>query len=108
MYDSLGADSAIKGNPFKMPQAIEFDAVKAAARMKLLDELIGALLVDTHDELVAGWKSAGDKAQPQFFAPPLTEAEAKTIADTKWKNEVEKNDIIKGWQSAAREKYAAD
>lgn len=85
-------------NPFEL-QTVEYDAQKAAVRSKIVDALIGATVIDTHEEAV---RAVGNLAE---MKPPLTEEEVMTMAREKWDDPHYRNRQSIEWQRWAREKY---
>ena len=72
--------------------------------------LVGALLVDTHSELQAAWRSIVIRNRPaadlvELGRVPLDEAEALQLAATRWKDPAARNQIKIEWQSWAQAKY---
>jgi ABC-type Fe3+ transport system substrate-binding protein len=95
-------------NPFAMEGGFVYDFEKGAARWELLNDMVGALIIDTHVDLADGWKrvAAKGKALPAAtFAPPVSEERALELARTSWKDPVERNKIATSWFSDARKRY---
>ena len=104
-YEGLGGNSLLKLNPYEMDQAIDYDAEKGALRVNIVDELAGALMVDTHEDLAAGWKKSGNSTPEGFFNPPISEDDAAKLAAGDWNDPLKRDKIIAGWKKAARAKY---
>lgn len=96
-------------NPFKAKSSFKLDIVKAAKQARVLNDLIGAIHVDTHKELKAAWQSlnkrkADKAAMAALTNPDLTEKQVDELA-AKWDDEVFRNKKINEWVDAARAKY---
>jgi hypothetical protein len=74
------------------------------------------VLIDSHDDLRAAWRTliaAGLPAEglAEFGAPPGSEDEFLAVADRLWNNkqarDSERNEQIAEWSKWARAKYAA-
>jgi ABC-type thiamine transport system substrate-binding protein len=114
VYDEMGSQTLVQVNPFKMRAAIRYDSAKAAVRWKLLNDLIGALIVENHEPLKDAWRAVAEcdattraALTRKLAAMPLTEEEALDLARQKWKDPVARNRTLLEWSAFAREKYAA-
>ncbi len=120
LYQILGGKLSTPSNPFEMKVTMRYDAKLGSARRALVDDLIGALVIDSHHDLMRAWRAlmdAGipDDAAKKFAAMPLTEAEALRLCEpeslgskkTKW----ETDPLLKGkemtrWAVFAKKQYA--
>ncbi len=100
-------------NPFKQQSLVKLELGQAVKMQRVFNDLIGALLIDTHEDLKKAWTkvSKGQKAvDPAKLAAlgkaPLTEAEFNALVD-KWDDELVRNNTIKTWVTFAKQKYAA-
>jgi len=96
-------------NPFQQKNFLKIDNNKAATLKRPLDDLIGALLIDTHKDLKTAWERIiKNGAKPADLAElakmPVTEAELITLA-AKWDDNVFRNETINKWVAFARAKY---
>ncbi|MFY7929948.1 MAG: hypothetical protein ACOVS5_13840, partial [Oligoflexus sp.] len=97
-------------NPFKQQGFVVLNLDKATKLQRVFTDMVGALLVDTHDDLKKAWGrvAKGGKVDPTKLAalgkPPITEAEFNQLVD-KWDDEVLRNKTINSWVAAARQKY---
>jgi ABC-type Fe3+ transport system substrate-binding protein len=97
-------------NPFKQQGFVVLNLDKATKLQRVFNDMVGALLVDTHDDLKKAWGRVpkGGKVDPAKLAalgkPPITEAEFNQLVD-KWDDEVLRNKTINSWVAAARQKY---
>jgi ABC-type Fe3+ transport system substrate-binding protein len=102
-----------KFNPFAQSEFLTLDLDRASQMQRVFNDLVGALLVDTHQELREAWAKIikNNKAQDsatlkQLTAVPLTEKEFNNLL-TKWDDEVYRNQAINRWVDFAKKKYEA-
>ena len=112
LYAEFAGQSAVTTNPFAWGKGLEYNAALATARYEAINDLIGAVIIDSHDELVPAWKSASKAADPakalaELAAPPVTEDELTQLAKTDMTDPIKRNNRITQWVNAAREKYRA-
>lgn len=96
-------------NPFTTKASLTLDLSRASVLHGILADLVGALHIDTHQELKKAWKAVIDRgSKPAEIAAlgkmPVTEAEALALA-AKWEDEVLRNKKINEWTELARAKY---
>lgn len=106
-YKRYKGVSNIEFSPFELKQSFRYDARVSRERREVVAALVGALLVDTHDELQAAWKrtiAAGGSVK-ELGAAPLSEAEALALARGPWKDARVRNRKKIEWQRWAQEKY---
>lgn len=109
-YEETEKSRIYKINPFTQKGFIKLDLERAAKLQRVFNDLAGAMLVDTHDDLKKGWAkiTKGGKvnaAKLQEFAKmPVTEDEFFKLID-KWDDEVFRNQTLNGWVSFAKTKY---
>jgi ABC-type Fe3+ transport system substrate-binding protein len=111
LFDELGPRSIIAVDPFKMKAGLKYDPDKGAARYILINDLIGAMIIDTHTELGQAWsKVIARGLKPasiqQLCRPPISEAEAMQFAQTKWNDQAFRNQKVADWIRFAQQKYA--
>lgn len=111
-YRRFKGVSNIEFSPFDLKQDFHYNARLARDRRDLMPALFGALLVDTHSELVAAWRAVIRRGlRPDEVAQlgrmPLSEAEAMNLATTNWKDAAFRNAKKIEWQSWAQRKYRA-
>lgn len=109
-YDRFARESNIQFSPFKLQQSFTYDAALGRDRREVVAALVGALLVDTHDELKQTWRSLVAEGMPaarlaELGRMPLAEAEALTLARSGWRDAAVRNATRTQWQVWAREKY---
>lgn len=93
LYDRLRDVTLVPINPFEQPVTFRYDAGKGGARWGALNDLIGATLIDVHEELVTAYKRTGRVDA----TPPVTEKELLAKTDRQRR-------IIE-WQRWAQRKY---
>ena len=119
-YDRFREISPVTANPFTI-RTVHYDAAKGSDRTEIVNALIGATVIDTHDEAVAAWRRIHRQMnklplittprRPQeemvreFSEPPLNEDDATVMAKEKWKDARFRNHQIVQWQCWAQQKY---
>jgi len=102
--------SNIEFSPFDLKQSFRYNAKLSRERREVVAALVGALLVDTHSELQAAWRTIIDRRVPpgdvlELGRAPLTESEALKLAGGAWKDPAVRNLKKIEWQSWAQNKY---
>jgi spermidine/putrescine-binding protein len=110
IYEVLGNKADVPTNPFKWKSPMIFDYKKASARQGIIDDLIGALTIDVHDDLTKAWdavKKGGMKpeAVKKLTEVPISEAELINIGKARWENQEFRNTKIAEWVKFAKSKY---
>jgi len=112
VYDQLGDQSLVAINPFRLKPALSYDPKKGSARWKLVNDLIGVLLIENHGLLKEAWRAVGacdPERRPilsrRLAQMPLSEEQALVLARQKWDDPVARNQIMVEWSQFAREKY---
>ena len=100
LYKPMPKGSLIEIDPFSLKNERTYDFKKAAARRKILDDLIGAVLIDPHNQLKARQGKSGD-VNTLMLAP--TEAEITSLAG-KWSDPVLRQKTLGEWRAAAEAK----
>lgn len=107
------AATRVKQNPFEMQFDLHYDYAAASARWSLLNDLLGALLIDTQDELagaVAAAQSLDGPRQAEALghlrALPFTEAELPGLI-AGWKDSGLRERKRVEWIDFARSHYRA-
>jgi hypothetical protein len=96
-------------NPFLLKGFMKLDVERSARMGRILNDLVGASMIDTHKELKTAWqhliKSGGHAdAIAKLGKAPITEVELFQMAD-KWDDNVFRNSQINKWVSEARIRY---
>ncbi|RLE95147.1 MAG: hypothetical protein DRJ55_02255 [Thermoprotei archaeon] len=116
LYQKLAGRSIVPVNPFEMKSVLKYDSTKGGKRWSLVNDLFGALIIDTHDDLVKAWKKIIDnwdklpedirnKALAELTKVPVSEDEALQLAD-KWGDQEFRNQKISEWRNFAVQKYS--
>jgi len=109
LYKDFEKKSNVLIDPFKEKKGFTYDFKKATARWNLINDMVGALIIDTHDDLAAAWqkgsKSRDNKKLAAALKVPISEDEAMKLATGKWNDEVARNKTINGWLTGARKRY---
>ena len=116
LYTEFKDKSVIKVNPFAWKSTFKYSSEKGSLRYTILNDLIGALIIDTHQELESAWKAIieggmpgrrGDKekALKKFLELPASEDEILKLAKEKWNDPTFRNNKIKEWIIFAKNKY---
>lgn len=110
LYDTFRDQAAVTLNPFEWRSDLTYDSAKASARWSVLNDLIGSLVIDSHERLRAAWIRAQadgltDEEIRALCAVPVSEAAALELGKT-WRSDprlrIEK---LGEWGTFAREKY---
>jgi ABC-type Fe3+ transport system substrate-binding protein len=110
LYGSATEHTAIKLNPFSWKSDFPFDAMKGAARWAIVNDLIGALIIDQKQLLDQAWRIAlrdglTDAEWRRLAAMPVSEKEALELAKTQWRDSTFRNQKLNEWTEFARAKY---
>lgn len=108
-YEETEGKRTTNINPFTQKSSLTYDTKAAAKQKKIFDDLVGAVLVDTHHDLKKAWGRATKKGmtpeiRAEFSRMPVTEQEFNVLA-TKWDNDVFRNETINKWVDFAKKKY---
>jgi len=107
-------------NPFEVETTLDYDPDLGSVRYSLVNDLIGAMIIDSHTDLVSTWgeiiateaalEEAGvtsariEEAKAKLGEVPLTLQEALTVAE-QWGDAEVRNRYISEWHEFALEKY---
>lgn len=98
-------------NPFSAPDFFELDFKKSADTLDILNDLMGAVIIDHHSELRSTWRAIlsskeglSESALKVFSEIPLSEADFLSYAK-KWKDQEFRNVTLNKWSQAAKEKF---
>ena len=115
LFEQVAGRSNVRVNPFSMHFSFSYDYSKAALRWNLLNDLLGALVIDTRKELRAAVKAYHQlegaqkvRAGDLLFENPVTEQEALQMAAGAWAVDESFRERKKiEWRRFAGERYAA-
>jgi hypothetical protein len=110
MYDALGDKVDVPVNPFKLKATLLYDHEKGSDRWGVVSDLIGAMDIDMHEELMKAWEAIikgkmKDVAVKRLVAVPISEEEASRLGREKWDDQEFRNNKIGEWTRFARDKY---
>jgi ABC-type Fe3+ transport system substrate-binding protein len=113
LYETDQQNMAVKLNPFSWQSDFAFDAKKGSDRWAIVNDLIGALIIDQKQLLNQAWKTAladglTESEWRRLAAMPVSEKEAMELARTKWRDPALRNQKINEWIHFARAKYQRD
>lgn len=110
LYKELGNRSVVPINPFEIETGIlEYDNEKGSMRWNIVNDIIGAMIIDSHKELADAWrvivKSKNREAALEALGKvPVTEEQALKWIE-KWDDQTFRNEKITEWINFAKEKY---
>ncbi len=107
VYTRYRGETLVAANPFDIEMAMKYDRKKGSARWNILNALIGAMVIDTHDDLKKAYKALIDRGMPEKYLRvltriPLTEEAALEIARTKWQDSRERARLTAEWTDESR------
>lgn len=110
IYRKYAGKSAIRVSPFDLKKSFRFDSNLARSRRDIVRSLHGALIVDSHAELIRAWRAViarGEKPAEveELGKTPLTSEEAIRLASGPWSDTSERLRLKQEWQRWAKEKY---
>jgi ABC-type Fe3+ transport system substrate-binding protein len=110
LYGQSAENRAVKLNPFSWRSEFALDAKLGADRWTIVNDLIGALVIDQKEPLTRAWKAASadgltDAEWQRLGAMPVSEDAALELAKTKWQDPSFRNQKINEWIQFARAKY---
>lgn len=111
-YEMTEGRRVIEWNPLLEESGLEIDMQTAGRLQRVINDLVGAILVDTHSELKTFWakivEEYGNDIPKEvlmaFSRPPLTRQELIELAE-KWEDDRVRNETINRWVEFARQKY---
>lgn len=108
LYQTLGKKSIVPLNPFELGGLVNYDSNRQGKLWSLVNDLVGALVIDTHKDLVKAWEAVivggmKPEAVAELTKMPVTLDQALTLS-AKWKDDVFRNQKINEWVKFALEK----
>ncbi len=99
-YQPIPKNSLVQSDPFKTKNVRQYEAKKAAERRVVLDDLIGAVLIENHNAIKSRQGAFRDM-NTIMLAPP----EEEVMAATKfWSEPVARQNQLNKWRDAAQKK----
>ena len=113
LYDVSPESTAVEINPFSWHSDFVFDDKLASARWAIVDDLIGAMVINPKDLLNHAWNAAlkdglMEGERQRLAAMPVSATEALEMAQTKWKDPAFRNQKLIEWAEFARVKYQTE
>jgi len=110
LYSKLRDDAAVTLNPFEWRSDLVYDAAKANARWSILNDMIGAFVIDPHDRLRYAWEQARKDGLTReeirrLSAIPLSERAAQELGIALREDKELRVEKLTEWSEFAREKY---
>ncbi|NLB55827.1 MAG: extracellular solute-binding protein, partial [Lentisphaerae bacterium] len=110
LSESAGDNLLVKFDPGEWKSGFVYDAAKGSKRWTILNDLIGAFIIDTHFELARAWRVAmtlpeSDPRRVQLLTPPLTEEELMKFADGQWNEPAFRASNVSAWTVKAKNLY---
>ena len=111
LYEKVEENTAVRMNPFQWHSSLIYDSSKGSTRWRIVNDLVGVLLVDSHRELVRAWKNVIERGMREedlrrLCAVPIAEDEVWNLTK-RWSDPEVRNTTIAAWTAFAREKYRA-
>ena len=101
LYERYAGVTLLPINPFAQRTSFHYDAAKGSARWGVLNDLIGATLIDVYPELIGAWKRGGHR---RLGGPIISEEEA-LLATGKWRDPLTRQRTLIEWQRQAQQQY---
>jgi len=103
-------DAVVTFDPFDFEGGVQFDSPKMSKRWRILNDLFGARIVDTHDGLARAWKRLRnlpdhERGKQRLLEPPVSEEALLEMANTKWGDPYFRAETIAEWSDDARVLY---
>ncbi len=109
LYARYRDDAAVTLNPFEWRSDLIYDTALGGGRWRVLNDLIGVMVIDSHHALQAAWKDAmtdgvSDDEIAALASVPVSEAEALKLAQS-WGDAEVRNRTVARWTDFVRDKY---
>ena len=109
LYRRYRDQAAVSLNPFEWTSDLVYDSEKASTRWRVLNDLIGVMVIDSHQQLQSAWKTSmmegitPDRVRRLAEVPISEEACARLGA--RWRDAELRNTTLASWTEFARSKY---
>ncbi|HPA46196.1 MAG TPA: extracellular solute-binding protein [bacterium] len=99
-------------SPYSLESTLNYNHELGGQRWGILDDLVGAVILDQHDLLRAAWRSMIEAGLPaekvaSFVRPPVDEKELLRLASDEWKDPVRKAVVMKLWTEQTSKVFQA-
>jgi len=106
----FGDDAVVTFDPFEFEGGVEFDPDKKNLRWRILNDLLGACVIDVRDELSAAWRRLKDlpdtdPRRRKLLSPPVSEDELLELAREKWDDPAFRAQTKSDWSRDASVRY---
>ena len=111
LYRRFRDQAAVSLNPFEWKSELVYDSEKASTRWRVLNDLIGVMVIDSHQQLQDAWKTAIAKGVTpervrRLSRVPVSE-EACGRLGARWRDAELRNRTLASWTEFARNKYGS-
>jgi ABC-type Fe3+ transport system substrate-binding protein len=105
-----GDDAAVQFDPFSFEGGFEFDAERKNRRWQVVNDMIGACIIDTQEELADAWGvlrrlPESDSRVQALLKPPAPEEELEGLNEKESKDPAFRGDLIARWSRTSAERY---
>ncbi|MGD2175387.1 MAG: ABC transporter substrate-binding protein [Candidatus Brocadiaceae bacterium] len=105
-----GEDAVVTFDPFEFEGGVAFDPEKKNVRWQILNDLIGARIIDTRQELAEAWRHLrklpdGHHRKAELLKPPVPEQQLLELAESKWDDPYFRAETVARWSREARALY---
>jgi iron(III) transport system substrate-binding protein len=112
LYELPKEQVAVTVNPFLTKAALRYDGKLASRRLNVLNDILGATLIDSQPELRRAWMAIQDVRDhadliAELTRPPCEESQLVALADLLGQSQHERNVAIAEWMGEARRRYRA-
>jgi ABC-type Fe3+ transport system substrate-binding protein len=109
LYGRFREDAAVDLNPFTWQSDLVYDSERASARWSVLNDLIGAMVIDSHLPLQRAWRDLSGDGLTQaelrrLSAVPVSEAACQTLG-RRWRDPELRSRTQAEWTAFVRRKY---
>lgn len=106
----FGEDAVVPYDPYQWKSGFTYDPIKGSLRWTILNDLIGAAMIDTHPDLVNAWKNVMNPATENrhvaaLVRPPISEEELLQLARDKWPDAEFRARTRARWANEAKARY---
>jgi len=111
LYERYPEHIAVEENPFSWRVTFQYDSGLGSRRWSVVNDLIGAQLIDSHRELEQAWEALRQRGMPEeglslLASQPVSPEQALVLAE-QWKDPAVRNAYLSQWTAFARDKYRA-
>ena len=109
LYDLYRDEAAVDLNPFDWTSDLVYESDLASGRWSVLNDLIGAMVIDSHLPLQRAWREIStdgvtSEELSRLSAVPVTESESQRLG-ARWRDPELRSRTLAAWTDFARRKY---